>query len=78
VHFPLPENKICAISSDLSAVKYAFKSFKEAAQYFGLPDYRRIRRYFGTEKLILTSKGEFYFTGDRDLIKKCEEKKNLF
>jgi len=44
----LPNNKICAISSDFSQIVETFKSFKEAANYFDLPDYRRIRRYFWT------------------------------
>lgn len=77
VNLDLPKNRICVISSDLSAVVNTFKSFKEAAQYFELPDYRRIRRYFGTEKLIKTSKGEFYFTGETDLIKYYEENKPI-
>ena len=73
----LPNKKICAISSDLSQIVETFKSFKEAANYFDLSDYRRIRRYFGTEKLIKTSKGSFYFTGSNDLIKYYEDSKPI-
>ena len=46
LNLDLPNNKICAISSDFSQIVETFKSFKEAANYFDLPDYRRIRRYF--------------------------------
>jgi len=62
----LPKGKICAISSDLSNIVNIFSSFIEAAKYFELSDYRRIRRYFGTNKLINT--GDFYFTGDTEVI----------
>lgn len=73
LNLDLPKNKICAISSDLSKIVNTFNSFNEAAKFFDLPDYRRIRRYFGTDKLIKTSKGNFYFTGDIDLLKHYED-----
>nr|QKS32152.1 GIY-YIG endonuclease [Sphaerobolus stellatus] len=73
----LPKGKICAVSSDLSNIVNTFKSFKEAAQYFELPDYRKIRRYFGTKKLIKTTKGDFYFTGEPEIIKFYQENKAI-
>lgn len=73
----LTKGKICAISSDLSKIEGVFGSFQEAAKFFKVSDYRRIRRYFGTQKLIETFKGNFYFTGDNELIKYYETKKPI-
>lgn len=77
INLTLPKGKICAISSDLSQIKGIFESFQEAANFFEVSDYRRIRRYFGTQKLIKTFKGSFYFTGDNELIKYYETKKSI-
>ena len=44
-----------------SNIVNTFSSFIEAAKYFKLSDYRRIRRYFGTNKLINIPKGDFFF-----------------
>lgn len=71
----LPEGKIFAIYSDLSNIVNTFSSFIEAAKYFELSDYRRIRRYFGTSKLINTPKGDYYFTGDTKLINFYQDNK---
>lgn len=77
LNLSFPKGKICAISSDLSKIEGVFGSFQEAANFFKVSDYRRIRRYFGTQKLINTFKGNFYFSGDSELIKYYETKKSI-
>lgn len=60
--------KLCALSSDLKTIVGAFDSFFDAAKFFDVSNFRRIRRYFGTDKLIKTPKGVFYFTGTEDIL----------
>ena len=84
MNLSLPNGKICAISSAALAAKIegVFESFQEAAKFFKVLDYRRIRRYFGTKKLVKTLKGNFYFTAvkgrrDKELMIYYSTKKSI-